>query len=42
MTGPAWPVAVSADARIAVSGGFYSAQVWDLASGACLHTLEGN
>jgi WD40 repeat protein/serine/threonine protein kinase len=34
-----WSVAVSADGRIAVSAGNDALRVWDLDSGACLHTL---
>ena len=34
-----WSVAVSADGRIVVSAGNDALRVWDLDSGACLHTL---
>jgi WD40 repeat protein len=33
--------ALSADGRLAVSGGWYQPlRLWDLASGTCLHTFE--
>jgi WD40 repeat protein len=41
LTGHVKSVAVSADAGVAVSGGYYEVEVWDLSRGTCLHTLTG-
>ncbi|MGO9506546.1 MAG: protein kinase domain-containing protein [Mycobacterium sp.] len=42
-TAPVRSVAVSADGRVAASGGIDGTlRVWDLASGSCLHTLTGH